>query len=63
MPAFVKTRRDEGLWEKAKRAATHAGLEPASERWYAFANKWFHARKAGKVLGGRKKRRVWRRRD
>lgn len=38
MPGFVKTKADEKKWQKAKRAARHAG----ADNTYAFSNWWFH---------------------
>ena len=47
MPAFVKTKRDEKIWEEAKKAATDQyGFEkPSKDRFYAIVNKIYHTMK------------------
>jgi len=45
MPAFVK---DEACWAKAKRAAKKAGLTEGTDRYWKFANYWYHKHCKGK---------------
>jgi hypothetical protein len=60
MPGFVKTKKDEKTWEKAKGQAEKADIPKGkggkhSDNYWAYANKVFHKLKGKKKKGKKRK--------